>query len=204
MSEPTPDKFGPDWRDSWHSARPTPVELGGPHDHDDGAAGRMLGGARAGGVDMNATGKLLRLLDDFRGRPIAEAAQAVALAGVPTVLGLGGCPQGYVRSLRRVNVGPADYVAGAGAFPAGTTVILVSGEKASPGAAYPNASGLSVVSLTTIYPAEGTWSAGEVTIMPGQWLTVVVVGLAAGVQVVASAQLVETASVGGEIFGLVR
>ena len=200
-----PDKFGPPLQEqSSGSMRPTPEALGGVSTIPDSAFGRVLGQhRRAPHVDAPASAALERHREEIRPRALRLEGSAVSATGVPLVIDLGGPKPGFVWTIRRINVGPVDYAAGN--YPTVNTVIaLVTSQETGINLAD---SAAQVVSQTTAYPAEGTWGREELVLQAGDYLRIVVVGLAlsnvtAGITVTASAAGQETAAAHREVYAI--
>lgn len=187
-------------RNSYASNRPTPVELGGQTAYSERAAADLIAPSRTPTENYRLTQALQRLREQNYPRAVHLAGVGTATTATPLVIGLGGPKLGFTWNLRRVTVGPHDYAAGS--FPAGVFVILVAVGQAAPGSAYPSDTAREVISTTAMYPAEGTWGRGEVTLEGGEELRLIVTGLTTGVMVSAGGQAQETAAGQYETYAL--
>lgn len=196
--------------DSYASDDPrmaTPASIGGgpkgqPRDDSAFSAAKLIGGSWAPEKDPRLSGALERLVDSRRGRVVKLQGTVTAVAGAVAVIELGGPPPGFVWSLRRLNVGPSDYIAGN--WPTSAITVMAATGQAAPGTAYPTNSALQVLSVTTSFPAEATWSEAEATLLAGEKLFILTSGLAAGYLLTAGGQAVEVAAAMGEQYGPIR
>lgn len=192
MTMPPPDTFDtPAHQEQW-SARITPPAMGGATPITPALAGRMIRRRPAEpGVDRAMSSAVDRIRQQSRRRIVRLNAFAQAVGGQVTLLvpQPGGPTRGFQWDLRRLNVGPIDY--SAGSFPSGIETIALIGPQEEPG--LPADSAAQVISATAAYPAEGTWSRGQVTLLPGDHIRVLVTGLANGVFVSLGGQCEEVA-----------
>lgn len=185
MTYPAPDKFGP-YKATDSSTRQTAPLVGGHAGVHPETYARALGGPRRGDVvtDDALSAEIERRKAQARRRLIRFQHAVQAVGGQTTVLFAGGPHPGFTWDVRRLNVGPMDY--SAGSFPTGILVIAIITVQEEPGAPIDDAG--RVVSMTTAYPAEGTWGRGECSLVYGDHLRVLVTGLANGTWVTLGGQ----------------
>lgn len=197
MAWPKADKFPAPYENSYSTdERPTPASMGGGQADSDLSAALRLQRRPGNGFDERLSAGLRRRIEQSRDRLVPLRGTGTAVGGQPLVIGAGGPKQGYVWELKRFNVGPVDY--SAGSFPTGVTVILViAGQETG---AVADSAG-QVVSMTTSYPAEGTWSREEANLLAGEYLRCIITGLSTGVVVTIGGQAVENAATAPETYG---
>jgi hypothetical protein len=194
------DTFPAPYEDSYSTdEEQTPVSMGGgvrtlgPLDT---AAARGLHASRGDRYDERLSAGLRRKIEGSRDRIVELHGSGTAVANTPLVITCGGPHQGFVWELKRLNVGPVDY--SAGSFPNVTNVILIKSSQSTGSVA--DSAG-QVISTTTLYPSEGTWGREECTVLAGEYLRVIVVGLSAGVVVTIGGQAIENAAAAPETYG---
>jgi hypothetical protein len=202
-----PDQWPNPYHTSRNPDRAVPPELAGYRDDPSHAEtiaaagmGNLAGPSETTREDAARTAALQRAIERSRPRLVRLGDGAVAVAGVATVLDLDGPVSGDRRIVRRINVGPTDYAGSVGSLPTGITTIAaivpfnpeLGGTVGQGAGAIPD-SALQVVSVTSAFPAEGTWGRDELTLLPGDFLAVIVVGLAAGYAVSAGGQAYDVA-----------
>jgi hypothetical protein len=198
-----PDFFGNPNQDARTPQRETPPELGGvsaPIDTDTPLLTDLRRPRSA--TDDRATHALERMLEQSRARELDVVASANASAAGVAVLDLQGPAPGFLWVVRRINAGPLDYSAGA-TF-TGITTIGIKSAQAAPGTAsgVPADSGGQVFSQTNLFPAEGTWGRGELVLLEGERLLLIVIGLTANFLVTSGAHIQQYAAAVGQTYGL--
>lgn len=196
---PAPDLFPAPMREFQSSNRPTPEEMGGwslRPEHEQ-AAHHMGDVAAAGNDDDALAANLRRRIEQSRPRRIWLTGSGVGTSADPAIIRMGGPKPGSVRAVRRVTVGPADYL---NIATGPTRVILLITSVAASVAAPVSAS--RVVSSTTSWPAEGTWGRGELVLEQGEELVALILGSSNGVTYTAGGQAEETAVATGETYEL--
>lgn len=192
-ADPPPDRFPAPAHSTVSSARPTAPLLGGsPGVHPEQYAAAVGLPRRPGssiGVDERLSSELVRRAGQNRRRVVKLAYSAAAVSGQTTVLFGGGPKAGFQWDVRRLNVGPMDYTAGG--FPTGIYVVAVIMSQEEPGAPPSDAS--RVVTSSAVYPNEATWGRGEVTLLPGEFLRVLITGLGTNVMAMLGGQVEEVA-----------
>lgn len=159
---------------------------------------RMIRPARHVQVeDPVASAAAERAQEQNRPRTVRLGGTATAPGGATVVFPIQpiGQPElGFTWMLRRLHVGPADY-SNPGAAWTPTHLIVVLGPLAMPNIAVPDSAERMVTSTTNTI-LEATWGRGEVTILPGDQLWVIITGLAAGAIASAGGQVEEIATAG--------
>jgi hypothetical protein len=199
----SPDFFPNPMQTSRTPQRETPPLLGGtaaPLDQDT----QILEDLRQprSATDDRATHALERLIEQTRAREIDVVAGDAANANGIAVVDMQGPAPGFLWVVRRINAGPVDYSAGA-TF-SGVLTIGIKSAQAAPGNVngVPADSGGQVFSQTNLFPAEGTWGRGELVLLEGERLILVITGLANNFQVTAGAHVQQYAAAVGQTYGL--
>lgn len=180
-------------RSSYSPARIDAPELGGERHAgaaEVAAAAGMLVQRPHPEIDQQRSAALRRYITEVAQRGVRLRGSKVATSGQTTLIGLGGPETGFTWSIRRINVGPLDY--SAGSFPTGIVVIAAIATKISSNSAPDSA--YEVVSMTTTFPAEGTWGKDELQLQASDRLQLLITGLATGVTVTAGGFAQETAA----------
>lgn len=169
--------------------RATPPQLGGVAAPLTAPAEQTFGQSAdpRGRVDQRLTHMLERYIEQGRAREFDQPGSDAANANGIAVVDLAGPAPGFMWVVRRINAGPADYSAGA-TF----TGVLCIGAKTTQAApnsvnGVPADSGGQVFSQTTVFPAEGTWGRGELIVLEGERLILIITGLTNGFLVTAGA-----------------
>lgn len=200
-----PDTMANPLHSTLASNRPTPDAMGGgaveAPERSRAAAVALEQHRREPSIDERLSAAVGRWWEERKAKHYKLNGSAVAVAGAVTVIDLGGPKQGFTWALRRINVGPADYAAGAGSYPVAITTIVAMTTR-QPGVNYPANAAQQVIDQTGAFPVSGTWGRGQATVAEGDRLFVLVVGLDDGYQLTAGGEVEETAAGVPEIYGL--
>lgn len=194
MTAPSPDLFPQPFHAFQDSARPTPPEMGGFHEPDVDAGLTRPGTPRR--RNPLAAG-LQRRLESRRPRRIWLQGTGTADGTNPTIIRVGAPKPGFVRSVRRLTIGPINYLNVA----TGPTRVIVMTAPPSAQIVAP-ISASRVISSTTSWPAEGTWGRGELVLEASDELVVVVIGGTANQVLTVGGQAEETAATDMENYEL--
>lgn len=187
----SPDKFPAEYQDAQDHSRVTPSSMGGEQ-----VPQWVHPMSRRLDEQARALAGIQRHLQNREERTLQFGAGGLSAVGTsnPNVIAFGElCPLGFTWQVKAVIVGPSDFTA----LPYATNVTTIVAARSPQARAAAGAAQLvgasDVLGISTAWPAEITWGREQANALGGEQVQVIVVGLAAGVGISASLQVVQTA-----------